>query len=104
MEMATLRARLWLALKLTPPAAVASMTFVAFKYRPRSSLDVDFHEKLVRGRPRSSVAAPLGQPTLPALLARPHPTQMGNDRVPSNAIERALLYAARTCTIFLFCE
>ena len=36
-----------LVLRAAPPATLAAFMWVAYKYRPRNSLDVDFHEKLV---------------------------------------------------------
>lgn len=59
----------------TTVATVGASFYVGYKYRPRSSKDVDFHEKM-----------------------------RGNDRAPDNAIEKALHWIARGITLTIICE
>lgn len=59
----------------TTVVTVGSSFYVGYKYRPRSSQDVDFHEKM-----------------------------RGNDRAPDNAIEKALHWIARGITLTVICE
>ena len=100
--------------------------YVAFKYRQRSSHDVDFHEKLVRRRgarrlqrgeqrdERFGRAASrrwrggcccrcwrrVASRRTPC---RSLPSQRATDREPANALERMIYDAARSFTIIFVC-
>ena len=89
--------------------------YEAYKYRPRNSADVDYHEKLVRrmggGGADGGVRSPVQRVDASLASSRRHPrtftfthAQRGTERSPTNVVERALFDAARTFTIVFVCE